>query len=223
MPKVKQHKARTDIYNQGVRIPDEKTKTGYRRDRSKPADEKDTIFVQKGETYYAWGMMVGGRGVQRTSKTPPTRSMLTNSEFLGAIYDLEDNLDTSGTTPEELQSARDELVSALRDLGEEQQGKYDNMPDGLQQGDTGQLLEGRAQSCEGIADEFDNVDLEYDEPDEDELREAAKEDLNFQEDDHTEDDIAAVEAKVEALKQENLDEWLEEKRGELTDVSWDYE
>jgi hypothetical protein len=204
MPKVKQHKARTDIYDNGVRIPDESTKSGYRIDRSQPRDENDTLFCKAGTTYYSWGMMVGGRGVQRKSLTPPRRSQLTNSDFLGQIYDLEDNLDFgSCDSPESLRDARDEIAQQLRDLGQEQQDKFDNMPDGLQQGDTGQLIETRAQSCDDIASAFEDVDLEYEDP-------GAEE-------------IAEIEAKVNGLKQEKLDEWLGKKRGELEDVSWDYE
>ncbi len=217
MPKVKKHKARTDIYNRGIRIPDENTKSGFRKDRSQPADEKDTLFVSKGETYYAWGVMIGGRGVQKYSKTPPTRSQLTQSEFLSAIYALEDNTGFElCESPEDLQARRDELAQEIRDLGEEQQSKYDNMPDGLQQGDTGQLLEDRAQSCESIADELDQVDLDYSEPDDDEIKDKLAEDGVM-------DDAEDIEAQMEAKRQELIQEWLEEKRAELEDVSWDYE
>lgn len=215
MPKVKVHKARTDVYDRGVRIPDEKAKAGYRKDHSQPHPEGDTLFCAKGETYYAWGMMVGGRGVQKKSKTPPTRSQLTNSEFLGAMYDLEDGLSFDQVeSPEDLEAVRDEIAGQLRDLGQEQTDKYDNMPDGLQQGDTGQLLEQRAEACENIASEFDDVDLVYSEPDDQELEDEIEDkDLTVEE----------VADRVEELKQEKLDEWLDEKKGELNDVGWDYE
>ena len=47
------------------------------------------------------------------------------------------------------------VAEALRELGSEQQEKYDNMPEGLQQGDTGQMLEERASNCESWADEIE--------------------------------------------------------------------
>lgn len=43
------------------------------------------------------------------------------------------------------------LAEQVREFGEEQQGKFDNMPEGLQQGDTGQLLEERASNMEQAA------------------------------------------------------------------------
>jgi hypothetical protein len=60
----------------------------------------------------------------------------------------------------------DELLNALRDLENAQpnehyrplafdEDKFNNMPDGLQQGDSGQLLEARSQSCQDFADELD--------------------------------------------------------------------
>lgn len=227
MPRVKQHKARTDVYNRGACIPDEKTKSGYRVDRSQPRDETDTIFVKKGETYWQWGMMQGGRGVQHYSKTPPRRSQLTNSDFLGQIYDLEDTLDFSqAASPEDLEGIRDEIVQQLRDLGGEQIGKYDNMPDGLQQGDTGQLLEARAEACEAIADEFDQIDLDdYEELDASELKEINDrigEELGIEDSDEIERTSEYTFACDEAEK-EKLDEWLQEKVTKLESVSWDYE
>jgi hypothetical protein len=227
MPKVRLTKARADIYTTGLRVPDEKTKSGFRVDRSKPADSKDKVWCPKGETYYTWGMMMGGRGVQQRSRTQPKRSQLTNSDFLGQIYDLEDDSGfDAATCPEDLASARDDIAQQLRDLGQEQQDKYDNMPDGLQQGDTGVLLEERAQACEQIADEFDQVDLDdYEDLDSSEIDEAKDE---FRSEKEMADD-AKVDEKdpryieiIEQKNQEKLDEWLEEKKGELENVSWDY-
>jgi vacuolar-type H+-ATPase subunit D/Vma8 len=58
-----------------------------------------------------------------------------------------------------LESARDNLVSAFRSvadqiqqLGEETSDKLNNMPDGLQQAPTGELLQQRADGCESLAD-----------------------------------------------------------------------
>jgi flagellar biosynthesis chaperone FliJ len=113
---------------------------------------KDNPVAKKGESYYWWKPMVGGRGgAKRYSKERPSRSQLTQSEFLSALYGIEDGDMASAQTPEEFKS----IAEALRDLGQEQQDKYDNMPEGLQQGDTGQMLEERAQNCESWADEIE--------------------------------------------------------------------
>lgn len=118
MPRVESHVARTDLYNRGARVPSDKTKSGFRIDRSKPADEKDELFCKKGDRYYTWSLMMGSRGVDYRSLTPPKRSQLTMSEFLGAMYDLEDDVNwSSAESPEDLQQMRDDLASELRSLG----------------------------------------------------------------------------------------------------------
>jgi hypothetical protein len=173
--------------------------------------------------------MVGGRGIQRKSKTPPTRSQLTNSEFLAAIYDLEDGCDWSNAEcPEDLQSKRDELVSELQSLGQEQSDKFDNMPDGLQQGPTGELLEQRAEACENIANEFEGVELDdFDEDLEDEeideVRVAWRDENKYDEDVDVPEDDNRFQEMLAEKKAEKAERWLEEKSQELMDVSWDYE
>jgi hypothetical protein len=115
---------------------------------------KDNPVAKKGEPYWWWKPMVGGRGgAKRYSKTQPTRSQLTQSEFLSGLYDIEDGSMADAQTPEDFR----DVAQALRDLGQEQQDKYDNMPDGLQQGNTGQMIEERAQNCESWADEIETA------------------------------------------------------------------
>lgn len=118
--------------------------------------------VKRGEPYWWWAFMQGGRGgPKHYSRTRPRRSQLTQSDFLAQAYDLEDRLgDCAGV--EDLEAERDDIAQAIRDLGEEQQEKYDNMPEGLQQGPTGELLQGRAESCEQWAEEVESVDCPQD-------------------------------------------------------------
>ena len=120
--------------------------------------------IKKGDSYYWWKFMVGGRGgVKRKSKVKPRRSSLTQSEFLAAMYDAEDDLAVvlaafeSDGDFEELATACESASEMVRQTGEDCQSKYDNMPDGLQQGDTGQLLEQRVQQADEIADELENA------------------------------------------------------------------
>lgn len=113
---------------------------------------KDNPVAKKGESYWWWKPMVGGRGgAKRFSKEQPTRSQLTQSAFLSGLYDIEDGAMKDAQSPEDFR----DVAQALRDLGQEEQDKYDNMPEGLQQGDTGQMLEERAQNCESWADEIE--------------------------------------------------------------------
>lgn len=85
------------------------------------------------------------------------------------------------------------------------------MPEGLQDSESGTLLEERAEACENISTELDDVDLDYDEPDEDEIRAEIREDAEEE-----------TEENIEARKQAKLEEWLTEKVSELEGVSWDY-
>lgn len=118
---------------------------------------KDNPVAKVGEPYYWWKPMTGGRGgSKRYSKEYPSRSQLTQSEFLSALYALEDGDMVRAETPEDFHA----VAEALRELGQEQQDKFDNMPEGLQQGETGQLIEERAQGCESWADEIEEAATE---------------------------------------------------------------
>lgn len=122
------------------------------------------IKIKKGDGYRWWKFNFGGRHVRclKPDCAPKPRD-LTRSEFYGSLYDIQDSVETAlddfrnGGEPGDLASALNDAAQQLRDLGEECQGKFDNMPEGLQQGDTGQLLENRAQECEGKADELESA------------------------------------------------------------------
>lgn len=139
--------------------------------------------IAVGDSYYHWGTKSGSRFVKRYSKTRPTRSQLTNSDFLGQLYEIYDAQIPYCETPDDLREA----AQALRDLGEEQRGKYDNMPEGLQQGETGQRLEGRADGCGEAADEIDAA--------------ADNWETKLTDDELTEEDEAAYNEAVRAYKQ----------------------
>jgi hypothetical protein len=127
--------------------------------------------IKVGDSYYWWAFRFGGK---RVSKTYPRRSQLTQSEFYSAVYDLEDRIGDMKiedyATAEDLKSDLEDIASEIRQLGEEQDDKFNNMPEGLQQGDVGQLLEERRDACESWADELEAIDA--DEPDRAEIREA---------------------------------------------------
>lgn len=89
------------------------------------------------------------------SKTPPTRGQLTQSDYLGSVYSIFD-----GPPPGSPDDVR-QMATDLEELGQEQQEKFDNMPEGLQQGDTGQMIEERANSCEEKAQELNDLADEW--------------------------------------------------------------
>ena len=113
--------------------------------------------IRVGDSYYWWQFM---RGPRMNSKTPPRPSQLTRSEFmvpylqaLEALGDLND----SGDLREDLAPALRIIVDDLESLRDETQDKLDNMPESLQQGDTGQLLEERVANLEQFIPELERL------------------------------------------------------------------
>lgn len=124
--------------------------------------------IKVGDEYWRWSRPSGGRFVTSYFKTAPRPSQVTSSDFLSSAYALgeqcEDiivNLRLTGkcsyNAPDELVGDVDSLVSEIRGLGEEQSDKKSNMPDSLQDSDTGQLLEERAEACETCASELESA------------------------------------------------------------------
>lgn len=61
---------------------------------------------------------------------------------------------------EDLQKAIDkatEAMETIRRIAEEEREKFDNLPEGLQQGDKGQAIEQAADGLEQAADEIDSA------------------------------------------------------------------
>lgn len=160
MPRVHTKKAKFDTYNRGMKIDDPKTKRGYRIDRSKPADENDTLFCKKGETYYQWSFRYGGT---RKSKTYPKPSQLTQSDFLQRVYSIGEALEALTVDDfDTLEDTLQEIKDRLEELMDEQQEKKDNMPQGLQEGDVGMMLEERYEYCYEMYNDLDCVNIEVD-------------------------------------------------------------
>lgn len=62
-------------------------------------------------------------------------------------------------TAEDLIAAREGWAEEARDIAQEQQDKFDNMPSQLQDGETGQLLQARADACNDWADAIEAVEI----------------------------------------------------------------
>lgn len=116
--------------------------------------------VQKGDTYYWWKFRYGGKCV---SKTYPRPSQLTQSEFLGTMYDLQERIEALVVEdyiddPDALRSDLDDIASDIRQLGADCEDRRSNMPEQLQDSDTGNLLQERADSCSSWADELEGIE-----------------------------------------------------------------
>lgn len=122
--------------------------------------------LKKGDEAYWWTLKTGPRSSRKCySKTHPRPSQLTTSEFLGAFYSLEEEIGDL-KAEDGLGDSVSDIATRFRELGEEQTAKKDNMPDSLQSGATGELLEERANKCEEIADELDGLTFDVSEKDE---------------------------------------------------------
>lgn len=128
--------------------------------------------IKKGQEYWYWSHQVGGRFVKTIFKTQPTRSQTTSSEFYSEAYGLEDQLSALIDTlrgekatevyssPDDLAGDVESLAGEIRSLGEAQDEKRSNMPEGLQESETGSLLEERAGNCETLASDLESASQE---------------------------------------------------------------
>lgn len=153
MPRVKTNTAKFDTYTRGAIVDAPHTKSGKRRDRSKPADENDTIFCPKGEKFYTWKFRYGGA---RRSRTYPKPSQLTQSEFLHRVYEVPEN-QPDFSDKEELTAWLEETISNLEELRDEQEEKRYNMPESLQESPTGELLQNRYDSLDEWITELEDI------------------------------------------------------------------
>lgn len=131
---------------------------------------KDNRVVKKGEPYYWWKIKTGpASGIRMLSATYPRQSQLTRSDYLSAIYSVQENFeDRVIDADDDFQAVIDEIRDEVQEILDETQGKFDNMPEGLQQGDTGQLLEERIGTLENVVSELEGIDVpDFNEIDED--------------------------------------------------------
>lgn len=116
--------------------------------------------IKKGDRYFYVAIKTGPRSSRTIrSLTRPKRWELTGSDFYSQLWPIEDE----GFDKVSEASDLNDIAEELRNLGSEQQDKFDNMPEGLQHGDTGQMLEERANACEEWADGIETAANELEE------------------------------------------------------------
>jgi len=171
------------------------------------------IGVKKGESYWWWKFRFGGI---HKSVTKPKASQLTQSAFLSTYYDLQEQVsDLRGNDLESLEDAVIAIKDDIESLRDETQDSLDNMPEQLQDGDTGQLLQERIDGLEEWADSLDSLDYDLDQS-EDDVRDEVKDDMEQELDEDDEDGIdedeleSRVESKMNELKEEKVDELVGE-------------
>lgn len=219
-PIYKNGKYVTYISPRGKREGQEKSKI----DRTVPRDKDDEILIAAGESYWWWQFKNSPKSF---SKTRPKNSQLTRSSYLSQLYDIQDRIsEISCDDPMDLQSIVDDIKSDLESLKEECESSLENMPEGLRESSSGQMLQERIDSLDNAISEFDGLDLDYDEPDEDELRTEAIGELALDEDDEDDEEVlkdkeSDINDEMGRLKEGKAQEWLDEKISEIQDISFD--
>lgn len=118
--------------------------------------------IAAGDEYWYVKFRFGGK---RYFKQYPRRSQTTQSAFYSTLWEIEDGSIAGLTADEILKDQCEAVAQELRDLAQECQDSLDNMPEGLQQGSTGEMLQERIDALEAAADEFDEIDFDNDRED----------------------------------------------------------
>lgn len=110
--------------------------------------------IKKGDRYFTWKtrVTVGKSYVGRVHRSLTRPTSTTQSAFLSSLAEIQ----AAFPGVEDADGLR-AIAEQVRELGQEEREKFDNMPEGLQQGDTGQLLEERADGCDAWADEIESA------------------------------------------------------------------
>lgn len=58
------------------------------------------------------------------------------------------------------EGVNEDIASALEEIRDDLQDRLDNMPEGLQEGDVGQLLQERIDSLDSVIDDLNNIDID---------------------------------------------------------------
>jgi len=216
-------KAQKDIFNYGKRVEYVSAKgkregqTLSKTDRTIPRDDTDTIFISKGESYYWWQFQ---KSPKQYSKTRPKASQLTQSAYYSTLYGITEQIeDFSCDSADELSEFVETIKTELEELRDTTQESFDNMPENLQYSPTAELLQERVDSLESGISEIESMDLDYEEKDEEELKQiiADEQSLNTEVDGWEDDAENFIEEKREELESE----WVQEKLEELQAISFE--
>ena len=123
--------------------------------------------IKKGDTYFKWSIKTGpATGIIYRSKTYPKPSDLTGSPFQKSLLEIQEhisNLEASGyETAEDLSSELDGILGGIDSLRDETQTSLENMPESLQEGGVGQMLQERIDGLDSWISDLQEVDFIFD-------------------------------------------------------------
>lgn len=183
----------------------------HKVERARKAKPEKGIKV--GDTYYWWTFKnQRGPGTKMVSLTYPKPSQLTRSAFKSQWRGFAEEIGDLALD-DGLHEALQDIASRIRELGEECQSSLDNMPEGLQQGATGEMLQERINNCETWADEIEGLD----EPDRDACNSEAEDEFpepersDFDEGEDGDKEFADAVAQAKSDRDEKAEELWQEK------------
>lgn len=166
--------------------------------------------IKRGDSYWWWQFRFS-KHVYKSLKQP-RKSQLTQSEHLSAIYEIEERIEDM--QPVDIDTGCiDEIIGDIETVRDTCQERLDNMPEQLQDSNSGSILQEYIEALENWQQELEGVDLYIDE---DSLQSEAE---NEWEDEHREDEIQLAEDDKQRLNEiaEIKDRLVEEKRQEILD------
>jgi len=117
--------------------------------------------IKKGDSYWWWKHNFGQK---QKSRTKPSRSRLTQSNFYSQLWDIQDAVETF--TVEGIEGDLETMKSDLQNLLDECQGSLDNMPEQLKEtSDSGVTLGERVENLEEYINELEAIDVSFEETD----------------------------------------------------------
>lgn len=117
--------------------------------------------IPVGSKYFYIDFYSGRTAVRCTScgfKQSETTENPYYQQLWGIQEDYSEKIDNADK--ETIEDVKSELVSDLENLIDEVQERYDNIPEQLQDGEAGQLLQDRIDSLDSAMSDIDNEDLE---------------------------------------------------------------
>ena len=118
----------------------------------------DNEAVKRGESYYWWKLPFGNK---TCSAAYPGRSQLTNSDYLGCVFDLQDSLsDFTIDDASDFEAMIEEVSDVIADIQEQCQTNLDNMVPNLHVAPNGRLLVARLAILGEVQAELDALDYD---------------------------------------------------------------
>jgi hypothetical protein len=120
--------------------------------------------ISKGQEYYTWHPK--GSSWQK-SLTRPTERQLTQSEFRQFVLDIEEEIQglQDCDSMDSFNEVLSDIIERIEEKSQEEDDKFNNMPESLQGGPIGELLEERRDALSEWADEL-RIGDDYSEDDE---------------------------------------------------------